>query len=732
MSTNTPHDPNHNDLPPGSGADARESGADALDDLLNEITQGPRHTTARHGKRHHQPKGRSQPRDEQDTLSAFARAFHQRVERSEAADSGGAALDPTLWEQIMARTSPAQPAAATAAGHSGISGSIPSSRSRSAASPPRIRPPRLYGQMLANATLALIVVLTAFGAWTVYDRVLAPPPVTPESTVPGVAMQPATPEATESDTQIDAPPVITTPEPAFACDFTRDMPIFQQVDESPIDGTALLVTTTGELVLSCPEEPEPIVLATNVGQASPAQWPGIVYTASPYDEGEMPDVVYVNAFIGETVEVGVYMSESSTGTNPEGSPWHLAPAVDDTSAWAITDLRTMENRLLSSFTEAPESFPPGTAMITSASGDTVVVGIRTENGIGGEGYLFDAEGLPGTLLVIAGSLDNAHWIDVPEDLASTRHMELSPDGQFLALKSNDGQASFDGTITYTIIRVSDGVEVARSEGIEDFSSEMRWVQDGVALAYTNTNSLMLLTTDGSESPLTLLESPYPLSNLYTTYDSDVILARQQQPEEVATETPELVQPLTYSVNTVTGESIEILGADASINMSPYEQVSRFMVMVDDYVRDGEPHTYRVIDPVTGEQTGEIADVVLPIGQGGYPSLGRFSIASTADGSTEVLGFSPATLWLMTMDGDSPVVRQIASPPGREDATQGMVNLFLSPDGWTLSLTVDGDESRTRWLLPLDAEPDSWVEVPSTVPGSDPGYIFFVKGTGAQG
>ncbi len=644
----------------------------------------------------------------------------------------------------MARTSPAQPAAATAAGHSGTFGTTRPGQRRAVASPPRIRPPRLYGQMLANASLALLIVLTAFGAWTVYDRVLAPPPATPESTIPGLAMQSdSTPETiivptvgpsegAPSTPETSIVPTMAAQEPAFACDFTRDMPIFQQVDKSPIEDTALLVTTSGDLVLSCPEESEPIVLATNVAQAAPAQWPGIVYTASPYNEGEMPDVAYVNAFTGETVEVGVYMSESSTGANPEGSPWHLAPAANDPGAWAVTDLRTMETRLLSSFSDAPDSFPPGTSMITAAGGDTIVVGIKTGNGIEGEGYLFDVEGLPGTLLVIDGSFDDAHWIDVPGDLAHTRRMELSPDGQFLALKSNDGEASFDGTSTYTIIRVSDGVEVARSEGIEDFSSEMRWVQDGAALAYTNTNSLMLLTIDGSESPLTLLKSPYPVNNLYTTYDPNVILARQQQPEEVATETPELVQPLTYSVNTVTGESIEILGADASINMSPYEQVSRFMVMVDDYVRDGEPHTYRVIDPVTGEQVGEITDVAIPIGQGGYPSLGRFSIASTGDGSAEVLGFSPGELWLMTMDGDSPVVRQLASPPGREDATQGMVNLFLSPDGSMLSLTIDGDESRTRWLLPLDDGTDEWIEVPSTVPGSNPGYIFFVTGTGAQG
>ncbi len=75
------------------------------------------------------------------------------------------------------------------------------------------------------------------------------------------------------------------------------------------------------------------------------------------------------------------------------------------------------------------------------------------------------------------------------------------------------------------------------------------------------------------------------------------------------------------------------------------------------------------------------------------------------------------------------IRQVDSPPGLAEAYNASANLFISPDGGMLSLTVQGDESRTRWLLPLNGEPDEWIEVPSTVPGEGPATIFFVPGTG---
>jgi hypothetical protein len=744
VSTNHPFDPNQNDLPTGRGADARQTGADALDALLNEITQGTRSTTTRHGEGHDEPKGRSQTRDTQDDLPAFAHAFHQRVEHSDAGDPGGTALDPTLWEQIMARSTPSQPIAATAAaGHPGTIGATRPGRSRTAASPSRFLPPRLHRQVLGNATLALLVILTAFSAWTVYDRVLAPPPSGPGTTVPGVAIQPATPEATESDAQIDAPPVVTTREPAFDCDFTRDMPIFQQVDESPIDGTGLLVTTSGELVLSCPEEPEPIVLASNVGQAAPAQWPGIVYTASLYDEGEMPDEVYINAFTGKSVAIGKWLNGSvQGGSDIHNSPWLIHPSDDESGRWAITDFRTMETRLLDEVTGTtwPAAVEGSTAdsinIAMGANSDIVTIWPSYQNVIGQPGEELngsvDLEASDeGHILVINASLDDAHWLTLPVGLPPVRHTSLSPDGTHLALIASDYILNDDPVRVISIVNVTTGEEVARSdEGIYsgNFELSTAWVQDGDALAFIQNNALNLLTVDGERT--VLLEVEGTVSGIRNTYDPNVVTVQRIQEESIATETPDPYQPLMYSVNTVTGDVIEIQGSDVR-EMYGWEQPpSVYLVVSDDWAPQG-PTTYRVLDAVTGEEYGTIEDAALA-DMGGMTGWGRRSLTTSADGSVEVLAFNSSQLYLIHPTIDGPEVLQFASPPGVAKAYRGMANIFLSPDGSMLSLTVDGDESRTRWLISFAGDNDAWVGVPSTVPGSDPGYILFVAGTGARG
>lgn len=100
-----------------------------------------------------------------------------------------------------------------------------------------------------------------------------------------------------------------------------------------------------------------------------------------------------------------------------------------------------------------------------------------------------------------------------------------------------------------------------------------------------------------------------------------------------------------------------------------------------------------------------------------------------DGDIEIMAFDSRHIYLMrTVDG-MPEVRQIASPPGLLSEASLMASMFLSPDGSMLSLTGEGDESRTWWLLPLDGASDEWIEVPTTEPGEGSEYILFVPGTG---
>ncbi len=157
--------------------------------------------------------------------------------------------------------------------------------------------------------------------------------------------------------------------------------------------------------------------------------------------------------------------------------------------------------------------------------------------------------------------------------------------------------------------------------------------------------------------------------------------------------------------------------------------SRFLVLSDEFVDTTDPVTYRVVDAVTGEAVDTLPDISLAELEG-HVSLGRNALAISEDGDTMVIGFSAAQLWLLREVEGEPELRQLTSPPGLAEAISGSVDLFLSPDGSMLSLTLNGDETRTRWLLPLDGATDAWIEVPSTVPGEGRGTIFFVPGTGS--
>ena len=261
---------------------------------------------------------------------------------------------------------------------------------------------------------------------------------------------------------------------------------------------------------------------------------------------------------------------------------------------------------------------------------------------------------------------------------------------------------------------------------------MRWVQGGKALAYTNHTSLMLLSTAPGAKPKTLLQNDAALVELGTTYDPDVVIVNRVQAEEVATETPPLVQPRIYSVDTVSGEVIEIDGVDVSHNVSPWEPDTRFLVMGDTYIQhmDAETATFQVVDSVTGKVLDELTDVQISQDPNG-PMMGLRSVASTSDGSTEVIGFGASQTYLLREANGDLDIRQLPSPNPDIPSYVGSAPLWLSNDGAQLSLTIDNDETGTLYLIDLADPNAAWLDVssPTIEPGYGPSPIFFVPGTG---
>lgn len=736
------------DLSQEARTDATRDDADALDAWLNEMVRNDGFPNTRRGNGHDRPPVRTDDHDGRNdagSLTATAASFHRRIEAVQSRDLRASSPDPRLWETIMDRTSTPVPAtaAATMAPANAWRATKPSqdqpgSVPRRAGSPQagRARRQQVWN-MVANVGLIIAIVLAGFGVWRLSGEPGLPGGAGDQPTVPGFAMLSsmldATPGATEAPA-VSAPPV-ATPQPTTDCDFSSDIPIFTGVESPPTEGTALMLSPDGDVVLSCPEEPADTTLATGVATVWPGEWPGIVGVDYDADKPQDRQPAFINLLTGDIVDIGVDPEAMQVlHRQPSDSPWLISADHEDPTRWRMTDLRTMESRLVSELGEG--EFSAGARIITTANGadGTALFAAQapfTERGGG--------EIINGQVLVIEGSLDSSRWLTLPADLQPVTDMALSPDGQHFAATSNPSESDGSGTspsgrmYAYGILRVADGQEVARSQTFgEEYETTMQWAQDGDAFVYTQDMSLMLLEAEPNAEPVALIEGDQPLRIDGITADPGIVLVSRQPKVDSSGVIPSGEEIHLYAVDTTTGEMITMQGRDVSQHVYPWEPASRFVVMYQPQVDTPEAVTYDVLDATTGEQISELAAVPLNDRGGSgvaYPDLGRYSVASTMDGTIEVMASDTRHIYLMRMVDGMPEVRQIASPPGLPSEVSMTASVFLSPDGSMLSLAGEEDESRTRWLLHLDGGPDEWIEVPTTEPGEGPDYILFVPGTG---
>jgi hypothetical protein len=737
-------DPNHadNDLRQDHWADVSLDDADALDAMLNEIAETNGMPRTRSGDSRNRPEARTDHdhgNAPAGSLAVTAASFHSRIETAQSRNLRAADPDPTLWETIMLKSSSSSTAipAASIGNPWTADPASTSGVNRRPSQPKRHRKPVVRRQqtwnIIASVALVATILLFGFGVWRYYGGPSLPGGSSEPPAMPGVAMQPSalqsTPNATEQ-TGIAVPQ--STPQPTTACDFGADIPMFRDVESSPIDQTSVVLSPAGDLVLTCPEEPEDMTLATGVASAAPGGWPGIVVFNYDAETPQEQKPAVINLLNGEIIPVGRDPEAARLSYyQPSQSPWLVYADADDPSVWKIADLRTMESRLFEAYGK-PLSGDPNLVMVT-ANGDagTLLVAQRTSSDDGT--VIGDGE-----LLVIDGSLDNGRWLSLPADLPPIVEIEPSPNGKFVALKGSPTDTDPSGvalpgtTATYAILDARNGSEISRSEAIEDYDTNMQWVQDGAALVYTQNTALMRLPAHPGVEPEALIEGSQQFMLEGLSVDPDVVLASVEPTEEHATVVPMGEEIQLYAVNTRTGDSTAVQGRDISNNVGWWEPPTRFLVMYEPEIAPEGPLTYPVVDAITGESVGAIEDVPqrnMGIPGVFYPDLGWRSVVGASDGNIEIIAFDTQHIYLMEMVNGTSEVRQISSPPGLLGEVDLTASMFLSPDGSMLSLTGDGDESRTRWLLSLDGEPDEWVEVPLTEPGEDPGYILFVPGTG---
>ncbi|MCC6944194.1 MAG: hypothetical protein IT335_06430, partial [Thermomicrobiales bacterium] len=525
------------------------------------------------------------------------------------------------------------------------------------------------------------------------------------------------------------------------CDLTGDIPIVTQLSpgDSPLTQTALYLVQAdqggtdprGTLTVECEGE-DRIVLAENVISAWQGPWPGIASFAvlpPEVDDPAQQQSGFIDVATGRTLLFGPGgQSEMvSDRFSADGSPWVAGPSVDDPATALLADLRTFEAR---SFADVIGMPLPGAPLLVSNPADdgTLAIGFARTGSIDARGgvYTSDVEG-PDGVLVLGASFDDIDWISSPETLPFISPLAVSPDGSMLAAVSS-GEGDTLSSYTFGLIDLSNGEVTAASEAVPYTGTpRILWVEDGASAVYLSGSTLQKLDVAGPGGPTTVFDAGEQLESVRKTWSPNVVVVEERQDHGSDATADQTAQDIVYSVDLATGETQEFAGIDVS-GMIGWLPDSGALVMYEWLDTAAELATYAVFDPVSGERIGEIKDA--PSFQFEVQSrsivIGRDSVSISANGHVEVASLGTQHIYLFAVDGDTMSMRQVPSPEGLLSEIALTANVYLSPDGSQLSLTGEGDEGRTRYLIDL-TDPDSgWIEIPSSGVGG-PGPIGFMPG-----
>jgi hypothetical protein len=419
----------------------------------------------------------------------------------------------------------------------------------------------------------------------------------------------------------------------------------------------------------------------------------------------------------------------------QGSPWVLGPSNEDSSAMHVLDLRTMESTALSyvidSDTVAHEQMQvtgaseSGTLAVAFAGTNFVEVDPATGAGTVTPGKTAQEASMAGDILIIHDSVENAHWISLPDDLRNLREMWMSPDGAFLAITSLEpGSEAPVSPYTYAILDATTGSELARTESIEFMDNPRAlWIQDGSMIAYASGSSVQTLAASSGAQPETILEGTQQFFSVRSTGDPDVIVATIREDHGSDADPASVDVDKVYSVNVATGETHEFAGMELG-NMIGWNTGANALLIYD-YIGMGPGEvTIRVYDPVTGELIQVFPNVPNPNDTGSM-AVGKSSFTTSEDGQTTVYTVGGQNIFVAKARAEGLSFRQIDPP---SEGT-GPASAMMAPDGSALSLLFTNDEARTRWVLDLTDPAAEWLKVPTESMGSQPGTITFVEGFG---
>lgn len=550
---------------------------------------------------------------------------------------------------------------------------------------------------IANAAVVVLLILAGFGSWRVFEGGMIGGGDGP---VPAVRHHAQAPLATAEPGK--AP---------LACDFSEEVPVYNGVDEPPVDGTVLYVTTSHELMLRCDEEPEDILLADNVDFVTATHWPGVINVGIGVGEVE-PETVFLNVLTSERVTYSrgnSPMTQQGTMYATMRSPYFVSALPEDPGAWALTDLRSMETRSLDELggVEWPRNSDVYVAE-NGAQGTYAFAAVNPSLTRGMGPALVQPQGFPGEIMLVSDTLDNVTWIDVPEDLTSPDSVHVSPDGKHITVVNRPGSES-PGETTIVILDASDGTEVTRTNtlGLAD-SPGLLWVNDGEALVYVQPDALMMLEAAESSTAQTLLESNERLFDLKATHDPDVVTLSESG-ASISQWRGE--SDRVHAINTRTGsvETFEGRVWHPGTFTLPALRTQSIIILVDDEVNQNG--STRIIDSTTGKEILERP--YMPIdGGGGSERFPSDSLALSIDlGTSAFTVREQETLVVADVRGANPEAREVPFPDFTPPEGEWSTQVDLSPNGMYLQFAVYNETTHKQWVMDLRDSGAAWQDVP---------------------
>lgn len=571
---------------------------------------------------------------------------------------------------------------------------------------PRHTKPASFQRMawsgVANVALALVLLLAGFGAFRAFAGEL---PF-------GGSNGPGADNGNAAYAQLATLPAATAePENAStACVFSESVPIYSGVDSPPVDGTVLYTTSSGDLTLTCPDEPQPIVLSHTVAMASATNAPGVVQIQIP--NGTTTDVVMMNVMTREWIQLNPGTFSSYLGDANMGGALQIFPVVGSPDAWSLLNLETMQSATLADLTGAKFPASAHITVATAANNAGIAVSLsqyRTE----GSATLAPAYGAEGDVAVIGDDLETVHWVSVPADFPEVTNISLSPDASQLALVSN--LTSYEeptANTTISVIEVATGEEIVRSDPfIAPAGAFFQWAENGNAITYITDSTAYRLELEPDAIATELYASDGTLMLMPATTQSNLLHLKEQTSDGNAN---------LVILETDTGDVVTVAGDPWFRGTTPVmhwtDQLHPIVVVTSD--------GWNIVDPRTGESlmtpAGSADTSPVTQDEDGQMRLRQLDIVAQQAPVSAVM-LEDSTIATFELRGAEPTIAAWPAPP--EDAS-GQIR--ISPDGSALIAgqgTWEGEEG-PWWSLDLTNPDAEWT------PGPDGSRITWLAPTTA--